>query len=174
MKKIVIVGLILLISVFLFAEGDEFKSKHIRPCNSDAVIEVININTEIGRDYYIISDTLALEYEVEEGYEMYGFVRTLASDELEPDLNIYINGTLSMLLSVLVDKSVKYTSELHPELSRAKKVYISPQSEDSKIRLTTSSKLPLMIRMYKKKATMLNRLDLNNNQDLRIWRNYLL
>ena len=168
MKKTLIVGLILLISTLMFAEGDEFKSKHLSPQNSDAVMKVINIDSEKGKDYFIFSDTLALEYQVEEGYEVYGFVRTVASDELEPDLNVYIDNTLSMLLSVLVDKSVKYTSEQYTDLSRAKKLYISPQDKACTIRLTTSSKLPLMIRMYKKKATLLNKFKLNNTQDLRI------
>ncbi len=168
MRKILIVGFILLISSLLFAEGDEFKSRHLAPLNSEAVIQVINNDSESGRDYFIFSDTLALEYEVEEGYEVYGFVRTVASDGLEPDLNIYIDDTLSMLLSVLVDKSIKYTSKEYSDLSRAKKLYISPQDKACKIRLTTSSKLPLMIRMYTKKATLLNKLELKNNWDLRI------
>jgi hypothetical protein len=158
----------LLLSTLLFAEVDEFKSRHLAPENSDAVIKVINSHSEKGRDYFVFSDTLALEYEVEAGYEVYGFVRTIASDELEPDLNVYIDDTLSMLLSVLVDKSVQYTSTEYKELSRAKKLYISPQDKACKIRLTTSSKLPLMIRMYTKKATLLNKFDIKNHQDLRI------
>lgn len=166
MKKFLVIGLLILISNFLLAS--EFSSKHLPPLNSDQALEVYNNETERGRDYYVFCDTLSLEYEVEEGYEVYGFVRTIASDEIEPDLNVYIDDTLSMLLSVLVDKSVKYTSDKHPELSRAKKVYISPQSKDCKIRLTTSSKLPLMIRMYKKKATLLNKIETKNSQDLRI------
>lgn len=172
MKKNFVVVLILLIATLLFAESDVFKSQHLSPLNSNAVIKVINIDSEKGRDYYVFSDTLALEYDVEEGYEVYGFVRTIASDELEPDLNVYIDGSLSMLLSVLVDKSVKYTSEEYSELSRAKKLYITPQDKACKIRLTTSSKLPLMIRMYTKKATLLNKFDLKNNRDLRIWRSF--
>ena len=170
MRKLVVIILILLISSILFADGEPFKSKHLPPLNSDVVIDVFNNETEKGRDYFIFSDTLALEYEVEEGYEVYGFVRTIASDELEPDLNVYIDDTLTMLLSVLVDKSVTYTSEQYPELSRAKRVYISPQDKACKIRLTTSSKLPLMIRMYKKKVTLLNRLDNQVNRDFRIWK----
>lgn len=172
MKKNVVIGLILLITSLIFADADEFKSRHLAPLNSDTVINVIHNDNEKGRDYFIFSDTLALEYEVEEGYEVYGFVRTIASDELEPDLNVYIDDTLSMLLSVLVDKSVKYTSEEYSELSRAKKLYITPQDKSCKIRLTTSSKLPLMIRMYTKKVTLLNKFELKNEQDLKIWRSY--
>ncbi|MBI9031796.1 hypothetical protein JEZ13_07340 [bacterium] len=165
MRKIVAILIILLLTNLLIAT--EFSSKHIPPLNSEKVLEVFNNETERGREYYVFCDTLALEYEVEEGYEVYGFVRTIATDELEPDLNIYIDDTLTMLLSVLVDKSVKYTSEKYPDLSRAKKVYISPQDKACKLRLTTSSKLPLMIRMYKKKASLLNRIEFNNNRDLR-------
>jgi len=165
MRKIVAILIILILTNLLTAT--EFSSKHIPPYNSEKVLEVFNNETKKEREYYVFCDTLALEYEVEEGYEVYGFVRTIATDDLEPDLNIYIDDTLTMLLSVLVDKSVKYTSEKYPDLSRAKKVYISPQDKACKLRLTTSSKLPLMIRMYKKKASLLNRIEFNNNRDLR-------
>ncbi len=165
MRKVIVILIVLFIANFLSA--NEFSSKHLPPLNSEKVLEIYNNETERGREYYVFFDTLALEYEVEEGYEVYGFVRTIATDDLEPDLNIYIDDTLTMLLSVLVDKSVKYTSEKYPDLSRAKKVYISPQDKACKLRLTTSSKLPLMIRMYKKKASLLNRIEFNNNRDLR-------
>lgn len=170
MRKLLVSIILLLVTNLLLAS--EFSSKHLPPLNSDKTLEVYNNETERGRDYFVFCDTLDLEYEVEEGYEVYGFVRTIASDELEPDLNIYLNDTLSMLLSVLVDKSVKYTSDQYPELSRAKKVYISPQKDSCKIKLTTSSKLPLMIRMYKKKATLLNRNESQRIQDFRIWNDY--
>jgi hypothetical protein len=166
MKKILVGIILVLISNLLIAS--EYSSQHLPPLNSDKTLEVYNNETERGREYYVFCDTLDLEYEVEAGYEVYGFVRTIASDEIEPDLNIYLDSTLSMLLSVLVDKSVKYTSDKYPELSRAKKVYITPQKESCKIRLTTSSKNPLMIRMYKKKATLLNKNESQRSQDLRI------
>lgn len=166
MKKVLVAVILVIVSNLLLAS--EYTSKHLAPINSEKVIKINNIETEKGRDYYVFCDTLDLIYEVEEGYEVYGFVRTLASDGIEPDLNIYLNDTLSMLLSVLVDKSVKYTSDNYPQLSRAKKVYITPQKETCQIRLTTSSKEPLMIRMYKKKATLLNQNEGKRNQDIRI------
>lgn len=168
MRKIIFIGVILLISTLLFAEVDDFKSISLKALNSELVVNVINNDTKKGKDYYLVNGNSSLEFEVEEGYEVYGFVRTIASDELEPDLNVYIDGNLTMLLSVLVDKSVKYTSEQYPELSRAKRVYISPQDKTCKITLTTSGKLPLLIKMYKKKATLLNRLDNPLNRDFRI------
>lgn len=166
MRKLFLVSLLLLVLSNILAS--ELKSIHIQPLNSEKTISIINENTKKDKEYFIFCDTLALEYEVEKGYEVYGFVRTIASDELEPDLNIYLNDTLSMLLSVSVDKSVKYTSNEYKELSRAKKIYITPQKDNCKIRLSTSSKLPLMIRMYKREATLLNKSLTKSNQDLRI------
>src|SRR5690554_2282980 len=159
MKKIVIISLLLFSLLLLSGEESKFKSQHLAPSNSEEEIKIFNNQTERGRDYFILSDSTDLEYEVEAGHEVYGFVRTVATDELEPDLNIFRDNTLCMILSVFVDKSIKYTSGEYSELSRAKRIDISPQENAYTLRFSTSSKLPLMIRMYSRKVSSLDRFD---------------
>lgn len=168
MKKILIIGLLLFSFILVTAAESKIKSTDLPPTNSKEVINIINNQTDKGRDYFILNNNLELEYEVEAGHEVYGFVRTVAADELEPDLNVFIDNTLSMLLSVFVDESVKYVSAEYPDLSRAKRVDIPAQEKSYKLRLTTSGKLPLMIRMYSRKVSFLNRFDNQLAQDLKI------
>lgn len=168
MKKIVIISLLLFSLLLLSGEESKFKSQHLAPTNSEEVIKIFNNQTERGRDYFILSDSTDLEYEVEAGHEVYGFVRTVAIDGLEPDLNVFRDNTLCMILSVFVDKSIKYTSEEYSGLSRAKRIDISPQENTHTLRFSTSSKLPLMIRMYSRKVSSLDRFDNQPIEDIKI------
>ncbi|OQY40167.1 MAG: hypothetical protein B6226_00385 [Candidatus Cloacimonetes bacterium 4572_65] len=152
MKKITIIVLILIFALSLFAQVGEVKSKLLKPDNTEATIRITNIKTEKGRDYYLLDINDSLKFNVPKGYEFYGFVRTVAKDGLEPDLNVYVNDVLSMLLSVPTDKSIKYSSEEYSVLSRAKKITLSPKEKDREITFTTTSTIPLMVRMYIKKV----------------------
>jgi hypothetical protein len=151
MRKIILLLVVLVSLTSLMAKGTKIKSKHLIPNNAQDSIEVLNQKTEKGRDYYVLTDESSLEYIVPEGYEAYGFVRTLAENVVEPDLNVFFNDTLSMLLSVPTSKSIKYTSAIFNELSRAKKLYITPQLGETTIKLSTTHNSPILVRMYIKK-----------------------
>lgn len=168
MKKIMIISLLLFSLLLLSGTESKITAEHLAPINSEEVIKVFNNQTDRGRDYYILNDSVDLEYEVEAGHEVYGFVRTVAIDGLEPDLNVFRDNTLCMILSVFVDKSIKYTSEEYSELSRAKKIDISPQENAHTLRFSTSGKLPLMIRMYSRKVSFLDRFDNQAIEDIKI------
>ncbi len=152
MKKLSFLLILLVLASSLLANNNKkIKSKHLKPINQCESVNVINTKTDTGRDYFVLSEGTTLEYEVPEGYEAYGFVRTIADESIEPDLNVKLNGTLSMILSVDTSKSIKFTSEKYVDLSRAKKIYITPSLTKTKIELITNHKNPVLVRMYIKK-----------------------
>lgn len=148
MKKILIIALLFMVSI---AFADKVKPIKLSPMNSNKTMKVFNKKTKKSKDYYVCNIDNPLEFKVNDNCEIYGFVRTYASNNCEPELNVFLNDTLMQILSVSVDKSIKYTLTDGTNLSRAKLSVICSKSKEGIIKFTTTSKDPLLLVLYAKK-----------------------